>query len=744
MLIKPFICFLAFCTFAENSASSIDGNQKASVFSSLSPSEMNTVRDFLMAQKPLQLSPTQSNLLYKNQIFLIDLQLPKKQHVLNYLDKNSIQPRREARVVIFYGDQSKPNVTEYVVGPLPYPYYYRPRYFKGRHPIRYESRPMTYEEIDNIDNFLKNVTEKTYHLMKESYGFWYHNCTDHCLTFSDIAPRGLKSGERRTWLMLQRFVEGYFIHPVGFEILINHQATDPRDWTVEKVWYNGQYFDSIDELVDKYDRNVIHKLKLSVNSEEYIYSTYKPRGQFKTPTNIHGPKLCETQGKRYLLHGNKVEYTGWSFAFRVRTTAGLQLFDICFNGERIAYEVSIQEAIAFYAGHTPAAMQTKYIDAGWMMGAVTYELAKGYDCPETATFLDTYHYFDTDKPIRYKNSLCIFEQSMGMPLRRHFNSNFHGGYNFFGALESHVLIVRTTSTVYNYDYIWDFIFYQNGVMEVKVQATGYIHATFFTPEGLHYGSRVADHVLGNIHTHLVNYKVDLDVAGTENVFKTIDLKQEEIANPWSTDHSIVQSRMYHTVHKTEREAAFQIRKKLPPYLLFYNANKTNKWAHKRGYRIQYNSHARPVMPLNYKEEKGISWARYHLAVTHHYNIEETSSSIYNQNDPWEPPVYFESYIHNNENIVNKDLVAWVTVGFLHIPHSEDIPNTATPANTVGFFLRPFNFFDEDPSVASQSTVIVRPKNDDFSEVEIQRWTPAVVGKCVSDSPFHYNGTYSSD
>lgn len=87
-------------------------------------------------------------------------------------------------------------------------------------------------------------------------------------------------------------------------------------------------------------------------------------------------------------------------------------------------------------------------------------------------------------------------------------------------------------------------------------------------------------------------------------------------------------------------------------------------------------------------------------------------------------------------------MAWVTVGFLHIPHSEDIPNTATPGNMVGFLLRPFNFFDEDPSVASRRTVIVRPGEAGSRDaVRIQRWTPESPGQCVTKEPFSYNGTY---
>lgn len=42
--------------------------------------------------------------------------------------------------------------------------------------------------------------------------------------------------------------------------------------------------------------------------------------------------------------------------------------------------------------------------------------------------------------------------------------------------------------------------------------------------------------------------------------------------------------------------------------------------------------------------------RYPLAVTKYRESELRSSSVYNQNDPWDPPVVFEEFLHNNENI----------------------------------------------------------------------------------------------
>ncbi|XP_066538654.1 amiloride-sensitive amine oxidase [copper-containing] [Hoplias malabaricus] len=711
----------------------------ASMFADLTPYEMRAVRDFLHSHHELGLVSAKNKSLKKNSILLIELHVPRKHEALRALDRGQAKPPRQARAVVQFANQAHPNITEYIVGPLPFPDSYQLKMFKGDRPIRFESRPISTVEYGFIDAILEKISKKVNKILYESTGFTLSNCTDRCLTYSDIAPRGLEPGERRTWLMLQKFVEGYFIHPVGFEILINHQDLDPEKWTVEKVWYNGQYFDSLDELVEKYELGTISKVKLPEHDEQDLYSTFIPRGRSNTQTNIHGPKLVEPQGPRYRVDGNFVEYAGWSFAFRVRSSAGLQIFDLRFNGERVAYEISLQEAIAFYSGDTPAAMQTKYIDAGWAMGTSDYELSPGIDCPEIATFVDLHHFYDTNKPVRYRNALCIFEMTTGLPLRRHFNSNFQGGYNFYAGLENHVLVIRTTSTVYNYDYIWDFHFYQNGVMESRVSATGYIHATFFTGNGLNYGTRVYNYVLGNLHTHLVHYKVDLDIAGRENSFESLELKYVNFTNPWSPKHTIKQSILHKSQYETERSAAFRFGKKFPRYLHFYNPNQKNKWGHQRGYRIQFNSHGHSVLPRGWREENGIPWSRYPLAVTRHKDSEASSSSIYAQNDPWEPVVSFEDYIRNNENIVNQDLVAWVTVGFLHIPHSEDIPNTATPGNSVGFFLRPFNFFNEDPSLSSRSTVIVRP--DKEGKPKIQRWTPEVVGHCVSEKPFFYNGTY---
>ncbi|XP_045145908.1 amiloride-sensitive amine oxidase [copper-containing] isoform X2 [Echinops telfairi] len=716
---------------------------KAGVFADLSTEELKAVRDFLWSQRELALVPAKALTTSKNSIFLIEMLLPKKQHVLKFLDKDERRPVREARVVIFFGAQEKPNITEFAVGPLPWPYYKRelpPR--PGHHPS-WTSRPISSVEYILLNQVLQEATKPLHQFFLDTTGFSFQNCRNRCLTFTDVAPRGLASGQRQSWLILQRDVEGYFLHPTGLEVLVDHGSPDAQDWMVELLWYNGKFYKSPEELARKYAAGEVDVVLLEdtgpqESKERPFFSSYKPRGTFPMPVTVHGPRLVQPQGPRYRLEGNAVLYGGWSFAFRLRSSTGLQVLDLRFQGERIAYEVSVQEAVAMYGGHTPAGMQTKYIDVGWGLGTVTHELAPGIDCPDTASFVDAFHYYDADGPTHYPRALCLFEMPTGVPLRRHFDSNFSGGFNFYAGLKGQVLVLRTTSTVYNYDYIWDFIFYPNGVMEAKMHATGYVHATFYTPEGLRHGTRLHTHLIGNMHTHLVHYRIDLDVAGTKNSFQTLGMKLQNITNPWSPGHHVVQPTLAQTQPHHERQAAFRFRRPLPKYLLFSNPEE-NAWGHKRSYRVQIHSMADQVLPWGWQEEQAITWARYPLAVTRYRESELYSSSIYNQNDPWNPPVVFEEFLRNNEKIENEDLVAWVTVGFLHIPHSEDIPNTATPGNSVGFLLRPFNFFPEDPSLASRDPVIVWPQ--DRSPNYVQRWIPEEAGDCWASPPFSYNGTY---
>ncbi|XP_068193461.1 retina-specific copper amine oxidase [Antennarius striatus] len=672
-------------------------DERSLVFADLTREEYLQVQQYMRKQKDLSISTNQVTKPSENFLFLIDLSVPKKADALAYLDGKAAKPTREATVVVFYG--SKGYIKEYVVGPLPKPTYYRDVTRERYHmDIPINARTVTIGEYSLVFKCLfENVYFKLRKLLKESFDV---DDNKHLNMFEQM-PRGFRSGDRKTWVSFFRNKDGMYIHPVGFEVLLDHSSLNESNWRVTRVYYNGQYFDSVEDLSQKYDMGAVNKI---VYKELPDYDSLKPRHK---PLQI-GPQLYHAEGNRYSVSNNHVLFLDWSFAFGLSSLTGMRVFDVRFKGERILYELSVQEAMSVYGSVTPGMMMTKFLDSSIGIGRFAHELVRGVDCPHIATYVDTYRYIDTKAPMRFRNSICIFEHNMGQPLRRHFADFFHNSY---GGLVNSALVFRTITAIGNYDYMWDFIFYQSGSVEAKVHATGFISSSYLVDGALKYGHQVAEKVLGNIHTHFINFKVDLDVLGVKNVFQTKDMEYVNVSMPWMPSHHAMVPQLVEKQLKTEQEAALRHGAKSPRYL-HVASQKTNRWGHQRSYRLQVFSFNGEHLPESEAEEKGMSWARYKVAITKHKDLEQTSSSLYSQNDIWNPAVDFSKYIEDNESIENEDLVAWVTAGFLHIPHAEDIPNTVTVGNGGGVLLRPHNYFDEDPSIHSPDGVYIEPGKDD--------------------------------
>ncbi|NXN99387.1 AOC2 oxidase, partial [Rhinopomastus cyanomelas] len=698
------------------------------VFADLTAEELAQVVRYLRTSLGVQLVEPARAQPSDNCIASVELQLPAKAEALRFLDEGGPRPRREALAVLYFGAQAEPNVTEYVVGPLPVPAYHRDvtaRKYGGKVP--YHRRPALVAEYRQVGAFLKSQAFPAAPAFMSEV-MEYDGAS---LATVTSAPRGFRSGDRATWFVLFQNVSGFFLHPAGLEVLVDHSSLDAAHWSVSRVFYNGQYYGDMAELESAYVQGRVRVAKARRPPLDGGFSSMKPRA----PPAALFPQQFEPQGPRYRVRGNQVLFQAWSFAFGVSVSRGLRLFDVRHGGERVAYEISVQEALSVYGSNCPGGMSTRYLDGSFGMGRYASPLVRGIDCPYTATYVDTQALSDALVPGRRRASLCVFEQNLGSPLRRHY-SDLQSLY--YGGLASSALVIRSIVTVGNYDYVWDFLFYQNGALEGKVQATGYASSSFLHGDGLRYGNRLGEHTLGTVHTHAVNYKVDLDVGGVKNSLVAHDMAFEVTRAPWSPEQQIERPRLTKSVLDTEDQAAFRLQSKVPRYI-YFAANSTNKWGHQRGYRIQITSFAGDHMPEGSSMERAISWARYQLAVTRRKEEEPTSSSIYNQNDPWTPTVAFADFI-NNETIVNEDLVAWITTGFLHIPHSEDIPNTVTVGNAVSFLLRPYNYYDLDPSIYSHDGVYLSGEQDPAAcETNPVACLPQAASCVPRFPPFAYDG-----
>uniref|UniRef100_A0A8D1DXA1 Amine oxidase n=1 Tax=Sus scrofa TaxID=9823 RepID=A0A8D1DXA1_PIG len=675
---------------------------QSQLFADLSREELTAVMNFLTQKLGPGLVDAAQARPSDNCIFSVELQLPPKAAALAHLDRGSPPPAREALAIIFFGGQPQPNVTELVVGPLPQPSYVRDVTVE-RHggPLPYHRRPVLMREYLDIDQMIFRRE------LPQAAGLLHHCCfyssQGQNLVTMTSAPRGLQSGDRATWFGLYYNISGagFYLHPVGLELLVDHKALDPALWTIQKVFFQGRYYESLAHLEEQFEAGLVNVVVIPDNGTDAFWSL-----KSRVPPGPAPPLQFYPQGPRFSVQGSRVASSLWTFSFGLGAFSGPRIFDIRFQGERLAYEISVQEALAVYGGNSPAAIMTRYMDGSFGMGKYSTPLTRGVDCPYLATYVDWPFLLESQVPKTLRDAFCVFEQNQGLPVRRH-HSAFHSHY--FGGLAETVLVIRSVSTMLNYDYVWDMIFHPNGAIEVKLHTTGYISSAFLFGAARKYGNQVGEHILGTVHTHSAHFKVDLDVGGLENWVWAEDTTFVPTAVPWSPERQIQRLQLTRKVLETEEQAAFPVGGAAPRYL-YLASNQSNKWGHPRGYRIQIVSFSGEPLPQNSSMEGALSWERYQLAVTQRKETEPRSTSIFNQNDPWAPTVDFAAFI-NNETIAGEDLVAWVTAGFLHIPHAEDIPNTVTVANSVGFFLRPYNFFDQDPSINSADSIYFREDQD---------------------------------
>ncbi|XP_052050048.1 retina-specific copper amine oxidase isoform X2 [Apodemus sylvaticus] len=705
---------------------------QSQLFADLSPEELTAVMSFLTKHLGPGLVDAAQARPSDNCVFSVELQLPAKAAALAHLDRGGPPPVREALAIIFFGGQPKPNVSELVVGPLPHPSYVRDVTVE-RHggPLPYYRRPMMKAEFVQIWRHLKEVE------LPKAPTFLVSvlNYNGSTLVPLHSTANGFHAGDRATWIALYHNISGLgvFLHPVGLELLLDHGALDPAHWAVQQVFYLGHYYSDLAQLEWEFKAGRLEVIQVPLPTPNGP-SSLRPR---VTPDPPLPPLQFSLQGPQYNIEGSSVISPLWTFTFGHGVFSGLRIFDIRFKGERVAYEVSVQECLTVYGADSPKTMTIRYLDSSYGLGQNSRALVRGVDCPYQATMVDIHVLMGTGSVRLLPGAVCIFEEAQGLPLRRHHSGI---GGHFYGGLASSSLVVRSVSSVGNYDYIWDFVLYPNGALEARVHATGYINTAFLSggAESLLFGNRVGERVLGAVHTHAFHFKLDLDVAGLKNWVVAEDAVFKPVAAPWNPELQLQRPQLTRQVLSREDLAAFPWGSPLPRYL-YLATNQTNAWGHQRGYRIQIHSPPGVHVPLESDMERALSWGRYQLVVTQRKETEPHSSSIYYQNDMRTPTMVFADFI-NNETLLGEDLVAWVTASFLHIPHAEDIPNTVTVGNRVGFLLRPYNFFNEDPSIFSPGSVYFE-RNQDAGVCSINPVAcTQQLASCVPNLPsFSYEG-----
>ena len=258
------------------------------------------------------------------------------------------------------------------------------------------------------------------------------------------------------------------------------------------------------------------------------------------PTRAPLPPIVvsQPQGVGFQHEGSTVRWEGWRFHLRIDPRVGVVLSQVGHEEEdgvrSVLYRASLSELfVPYHAPDAPWSHQAYYDLATYTSSfeGIAGSLEPGQDCPTRGSYVDSWVVQPNGAPKRKAKVACIFERPGAEPAWR------HGTDDYIESRARTDLVVRTIMQAGNYDYLFDWIFKQDGGIRVNLAATGIDQVmtveaeSAATDEGEpddRYGRFVAPYTVAMNHSHFFNFRLDFDVDGTGNSLAVDRIVTEEL------------------------------------------------------------------------------------------------------------------------------------------------------------------------------------------------------------------------
>ncbi|MGL4427445.1 MAG: primary-amine oxidase [Silvania sp.] len=429
-------------------------------------------------------------------------------------------------------------------------------------------------------------------------------------------------------------------------------------------------------------------------------------GRDRIPVEHKPLEITEPEGKNYTITGNMIHWQNWDFHLSLDSRVGPILSTLTFNDNgkkrQVMYEGSLGGMIVPYGDPDVGWYFKAYLDSGdYGMGTLTSPLVRGKDVPSNAVMLDQIIPDYTGQPMTIPRAIAVFERYAG-PEYKHQEMNQPNV-----STERRELVVRWVSTVGNYDYIFDWVFHENGTIGINAGATGIEAVKGVMAKTMHdpsakddtkYGTLIDHNIVGTTHQHIYNFRLDMDVDGTSNSLVAMDpeVKPNTAGGPRT---STMQVNQYNI--DTEQQAA----QKFDPgtIRLMSNVSKENRMGNPVSYQIiPYAGGTHPVASgAKFAPDE---WIYHRLS----FMDKQLWVTRYHPNEMYPEGKFPNRSIHDsglgqfskdNESLDKQDNVVWMTTGTTHVARAEEWP--IMPTEWVYTLLKPWNFFDETPTLGKK-------------------------------------------
>lgn len=468
--------------------------------------------------------------------------------------------------------------------------------------------------------------------------------------------------------------------------------------------------------------------------ENEYYHELQKTGPRKDLKPLH---VVQPEGPSFtVIDGNSVSWQKWRFRVGFSHREGMTVHDVRYDGRPVFYRLSVSEMTVPYGGISlshPTIRQTltqspdprspyhrkqafDLGDAG--AGLTANSLSPGCDC------LGMIHYFSgwlsngQGNPVKSENVICLHEQDGGIGWKHTNDSTLN-----VGIVRARNLVLQSILTVGNYEYMFAWMFMQNGNVELETRATGILSTSLIDPgKTSEWGNVVSPGVLAANHQHLFCLRIDPMLDGPINTV----IQEDSVTVP-QTEHENPHGNAWRLVKTPFETSGFADADPL--------AN--------RCFKIVNESVRNPISsnPVGYKlvpqpcpllfagpdsvVRRRARFAEHHIWVTKYRDGDLWAGGKWTNQSLAEIDGVHD-YAARKECVRNQDIVLWHTFGITHNPRVEDFP--VMPVEITTLSLKPADFFEKNPALD-----VPQSRQSENKSVLVQDPLPSVAKKVAEPS-----------
>jgi primary-amine oxidase len=499
---------------------------------------------------------------------------------------------------------------------------------------------------------------------------------------------------------------------VLFDVWTYGKAMMPEQWRDRRLGWcdlwmretleGNPYAHPVSGLKIIVDMNTLEVLEIE-DHHDYglpeVDGEYDPRVRgTQQRTDLKPLEISQPEGVSFIIDGNELRWQNWSLRLGFNFREGPVIYQVAFydQGTRrdVAYRMSFAEMVVPYRDPGFDHYRRTAFDIGeWGLGYMTTSLELGCDCLGEIVYVDAVVPDTHAEPVVIERAVCLHEEDNAV-LWKHVDSETGAEVR-----RMRRMVISAHVTVANYEYLVYWRFYQDGNIECEIRATGLMVTTPMQADSdsSPYGTTVDRRTYAPFHQHFVVAKLDLDIDGEENTVVEVDSVAASIGD--GNPYGLALSTQTTTI-ESESQAARDFNWETQRSWKVINPNKTNRHGSNTAYKLVPGA----AIPALLDSSSPV----YQRAPVIGHCVWVTA---YDDNERWPAGDYptqssedtgITRWITDDAPLVGTDVVLWYVFGIHHITRAEDWP--IMPVDIISFWLKPFGFFDRNPSLDVPNTM----------------------------------------